>query len=114
MEKKTSTKYVEKSKAIRRRAIWFEAQARRDNELRKIKEKLDEYFDEDEKERAYAMAADMLTFGYPFDREEENDEEAEETQKIIREKYGFEPVDSIIIMNIISEVFEESEVKDEH
>jgi len=97
------------SKAIKRRAIWFEAQARRDKEISKIKEKIDEYFDENERGRAYAMAADMLTLSYPFDREEENDEEAKKTQEIIRKKYGFEPTDSIVVMELIQEIFEEKE-----
>lgn len=57
-------KVKDHAKILKRRVIWFEKVAREDEESKLVKEKIDEYFGEEEHELAYTMVTDMITLSH--------------------------------------------------
>ena len=90
------------SKILKRRMIWFERVAMRDEEIKLVKEKIDEYFEEEERKSAYAMTADIMTQSYPF----ETDRAPSDLVGIMREKYGLEVGDVYFIDDVLEEAKE--------
>jgi hypothetical protein len=96
------------SKIFKRRVIWFEKVAREEENIRQVKEGIDEYFEEGERESAYVMAADMMTLSYPFDA----DRQPPDLIDVVREKYGLEVGDVYFMDDLLGEKMEETKTRD--
>ena len=95
------------SKILKRRVKWFEKGVSRSKGLKSVKKKIDEYFEEEERESAYAITADIMTMSYPFD----TDRVPSGLVDVVRGKYGLDVGDAFFIMDILEEM-EEEKVKE--
>ena len=87
----------------RRRALWLKSLVKDDPDVKEITDRLDELFDEDEIENAYALTTDMMTISYPFDMRVKNEDDFKELSKRVEDKYGFDVVDTDIVKDILDE-----------
>jgi hypothetical protein len=96
-------KTTKEKKRRHRRALWLKSLAKDDPDVKEITDRLDELFDDDEIENAYALTADMMTVSYPFDMCVKNEDDGKELSKRVEDKYGFDMVDTDIVKDILAE-----------
>ena len=98
-QKKYGEKMETSKKLIKRRAKYFEKMAEESKTLGWIKGQIDEFFDDWEIESAYAFAADMVKYEYPFDTQDAGGNFDEK----VKEVFGLSPLDFGFIDQLCTE-----------
>ena len=89
-------------KSRKRRLQWLERERKRDKVMDKIVAGLEENFDDDEIENAKAFVVDYITDSGPFSEFGEK-LDSESLEKICRD-YGLEPVDGMVILDMMEDI----------